>query len=240
MRHTCCVLATDIQWGTMAGGLAAAGTIGAVGIALIQVARERRARIRREQQVQSDRRRAHATRISAWLGEAERVPDREHINVGDDHTADRAFNWRTPIYVHNSSAEPVYEVVAGIVFIQGTAPRTLERLLDLQHRSWQSAREHKETGEDVEQAFRTYSRRPATTTGIIPPGTWRVWVRGRGWTSILSGRGGVDVAFVDRNGTSWVRRAMGALDELTERPLAHFQPHGFHGLHDLVPAERVG
>lgn len=222
----------------MAGGFAAVGTIGAVGVALRQVARERASRIKREQQDQSDRHRAHASLISAWLGDPEQVPHSERREY-ENPTDDRTYNWRTPIYIHNSSSEPIYEVVSGIVFIQGAGPRTLEGILDLRQERRRDVIERQTKGTDVEKEAYAFGRDPVMTTGIIPPGTWRVWIQGKGWTSILSGRGGVDVAFVDRNGTSWVRRAMGPLEELNERPLAHFQPHGLHGPHEFHPPERV-
>ena len=53
----------------------------------------------------------------------------------------------------------------------------------------------------------------------------------------MSGRGGVDVAFVDRAGVSWARRAMGPLDELPMRPLEHFGKHGLFGPHEFQVPE---
>ena len=64
-------------------------------------------------------------------------------------------------------------------------------------------------------------------------------VQGKGWTRILSGRGGVDVAFVDRGGANWVRRAMGRLEELPERPLEHFGHHGLFGPYEFQTPERT-
>ena len=167
------------------------------------------------------------------------IPEAQRVET-EDAQEDAEFNYRTPIYVHNSSAEPIYEVVAGIVFIQGAAPHTLEGILELRQQLAQQAAELAAKGEDVSTEQLVGQRQPVTTTGIVPPGTWRVWVHGRGWTSILSGRGGVDVAFVDRAGVSWVRRAMGPLDELPMRPLEHFGQHGLHGPYEFQAPERVG
>lgn len=227
-----------IQWGDFATWVAAIGTVSAVIVALVQVARERAARVRRENQDRSDRHSAHARLISAWMGTAEAVPESDRVEY-NDADADRAFNYRTPIYVQNSSAEPIYEVVVGIVFIQGAAPRTLEGILDLRRQRREETADLAAKGVDVTREQRAFQRDPVTTSGIVPPGTWRVWIAGKGWTSIMSGRGGVDVAFVDRAGVSWVRRAMGPLEELSQRPLKHFFEHGLHGPHEFQTPDRV-
>ena len=33
------------------------------------------------------------------------------------------YNWQTPLYVSNTSAEPIYEVVVGLAHVQGTGIR---------------------------------------------------------------------------------------------------------------------
>lgn len=45
------------------------------------------------------------------------------------------------------------------------------------------------------------------------------------------------MAFVDWAGVSWIRRAMGELDELPDRPLTYLQKFGFYGPHDFDPPE---
>ena len=123
-----------VQWGDVATWVASVGTVMAVVVALVQVARERRARLKQEVRDRAERHVAHASLISGWLGPAEAVPETQRVNYGDAEM-DAEYNYRTPIYIHNSSAEPVYEVVTGIVFIQGAgAPRTLERMLDFRSR----------------------------------------------------------------------------------------------------------
>lgn len=230
--------AGDIQWGDFATWVAAVGTVSAVVVALVQVARERSTRLSREARDRNERHLAHARLISAWTGPAEAVPQTERVDYGDDE-ADAAYHYRTPVYVQNSSAEPIYEVVVGIVFIQGAAPRTLEGILDLHHQRHEQTAELTRKGADVATGQNAFRGDPATTSGIVPPGTWRLWVSGKGWTSIMAGRGGVDIAFVDRAGVSWVRRAMGPLDELPTRPLEHFGQHGLHGPHEFQVPERV-
>lgn len=231
-----------VQWGDVATWVASVGTVLAVVVALIQVARERRARLAAEARDRADRHLAHARLISAWLGPAEAVPAEQHVNYGAGD-ADWMYNYRTPIYIHNSSAEPIYEVVTGIVFIQGAgAPRALEDMLSFRQRRRSESAELVAKGvEGAEGELRAFQRDPITTVGIVPPGTWRVWIGGKGWTSILSGRGGVDVAFVDRAGVSWVRRAMGQLDELSARPLEHFGKHGLYGPYQFqTPEDATG
>jgi hypothetical protein len=225
----------DLQWGDVATWVASIGTVSAVIVALVQVARERNARLAREVQDRADRHICHASLISAWLGPAQAVPESRRVNCGVE--LDAAYNCRTPIYVHNSSAEPIYEVVTGVVFIQGGgAPRTLEGMLDLRNHHRQEAAKLAENGIDVSKDP-SYRRDPITTIGIVPPGTWRVWIQGKGWTSILSGRGGADIAFVDRAEVSWVRRAMGPLEELSVRPLEHFTQHGLFGPYEFQVPE---
>ena len=225
--------------GDVATWVAAIGTVSAVVVALVQVARERSARLTQEAQDRTDRHLAHARLISAWTGPAEAIPEAERVEYGDAES-DPAFNYRTPIYVHNSSAEPIYEIVVGVVFIQGAAPRTLEGILDLRQRRRQQTAELAAKGVDVSTEQRAFQGDPVTTAGIVPPGTWRVWIQGKGWTSIMAGRAGVDVAFVDRAGVSWVRRAMGPLEELPMRPLEHFGQHGLYGPHEFQAPERMG
>jgi hypothetical protein len=149
--------------------------------------------------------------VAAYMG-AQDKPSGEEAPAGDQG--------RTAFYLANNSSEPVYSVVVGLVFVQGTGPRTLEAMIDLNHRQ--------------------YNRRgPVTTVSILPGGLYRVWIEGVGWHRILSGRAGVDIAFTDRAGAHWLRRATGQLDELPEPPLEYFQAWNFYGPHDFQTPERV-
>ena len=42
------------------------------------------------------------------------------------------YNWQTPLYVSNTSAEPIYEVVVGLAHVQGTGRRSLEDFIKFQ------------------------------------------------------------------------------------------------------------
>src|SRR5207245_7221638 len=118
---------------------------------------------------------------------------------------------RTGIDLFNSSQMPIYGLVVGIVFIQGAGPETLETRLALDSKS----------------------AMPLTAVSILPPGTFRVWIPGTGWSSIMSGRAGAEVAFTDRAGRHWIRRADGELVELHETPLEYFERCGLDGPYEL-------
>ena len=128
-----------------------------------------------------------------------------------DYGPDNEHTW---VNLVNGSDEPVYRLVVAIVFIQGTAPDTTERWLD----EW--VKDHPERA------------RPLTTLGILPPGRSRVSIQGR-WTGGLGGRSGAEIAFTDRAGSHWIRRATGKLEELPLEPLEYFKHWGLFGPHDL-------
>jgi len=72
---------------------------------------------------------------------------------------------RTAIDLINSSDEPVYRLVAAIVFIQGAGSQTIERLLEYSKRK------------EVRGV-------PIATVSILPPrGAFRVWIPGLGWSA---------------------------------------------------------
>ena len=113
--------------------------------------RERDDRLRAEalKEAEGRERRQQAERISGWPGQGS-LPT-------------------TPLILLNRSDEPVYEVVATLVLIQGGAARR---------------------GEDyIPSGYRR-------VISILPPGRWRVNVDG-GWAG-MSRRPGVEVAFTDR------------------------------------------
>lgn len=102
---------------------------------------------------------------------------------------------RQPLIVLNRSDEPIYEAVVTLVLIQGDGARR---------------------GEDLAPELQEYR----VTTGIIPPGRWRVHVEG-GWGGMYR-KPGVEIAFTDSAGVNWVRRASGRLEEIAEVPFDHF------------------
>jgi hypothetical protein len=201
-----------INWGDVPTWVAAVGTVGTLASALWQIQTERQRRLASEEQLRAERHIEQARLVAAYLGEEERSepePETPHDDQG-----------RTSVFLVNNSAEPVYSVVVGIVFVQGAGPRSLEDMLKLNH----------------EQDQRLG---PVTTVSILPGGLYQVWITGTGWARILSGRAGVEIAFSDAAGAHWIRRATGRLDELTAPPLEYLQQFDFYGPHDFQTPKRV-
>ncbi len=201
-----------IQWGDVPTWVAAVGTVGTLASALWQIQTERKRRIASDELLRSEQHVRQARLVAAYLGEEQR-PESETQIAGHE-------GGRTEVFLVNNSSEPVYSVVVGIVFVQGAGPHSLEEMLKLNHEQYQR-------------------RGPVTTVSIVPGGLYRVWIAGTGWTRILSGRGGVEVAFSDAAGAHWIRRSTGKLDELAMRPLEHMQQAGLFGPHDFQTPERV-
>jgi hypothetical protein len=90
----------------------------------------------------------------------------------------------------------VHRLVVGIVFIQGAAPRTLE--------DWLKPELAPVGNGGVRPAT-------VTTVSILPSGHWQVWIYEAAF-GVMAGRIGAEVAFTDRAGRYWVRRATRPLD----------------------------
>jgi hypothetical protein len=186
-----------INFGDVPTWVAAIGTVGTLGAALLQIGSERSRRLSQEAADREERRRDQARLIAGWVG-----PIEQETEDSGPHT------W---IILSNGSPEPVYGVYAAIVFIQGAAPHTGEEWHRLQEQG-------QESGE-----YPQY--RSTTTASILPPGRWRVRVPQAAW-GITGGRIGAEVAFTDRASVHWVRRATGTLEELATRPFDHFDLTG--------------
>lgn len=182
--------------------VAAVGTVGALSTALFQIRTERQYRLQTEAVDRAERHQAQARLISAFVGPVELTPQRDDLT-------------RSWIYLINGSEEPVYRLLVGIVFMQGTAPQTTERWFA------EILKDH------------PARQRPFTTLSILPPGRWRVSIKGEvgGGTG---DRRGAEIAFTDRADAHWIRRASGKLEELPEEPLKYFEKWDLHGPHDLV------
>jgi hypothetical protein len=194
------VLRHDVHWGDIPTWVAAIGTVAAIGVALFQIDRERRERQRLERREADERHRSHARLISA-------VPGADaYVAVTPPHRANDS-----PIDLLNTSQEPVYNIVVGLVYIQGAnAPQTTEAFIEAERRI-------------------TGGWPPTTTVPIVLPGHWRVWVREMNWAGAggMGARLGAEVAFTDRNGSHWIRRANGDLEQLPSDALAYFSALGF-------------
>ncbi len=205
-----------LSFGDAPAWLAAIGTVGTLSLALLQIRTERAHRIRRDAADREERHWSQARLVSAWAGPPE--PDLSA------HGANDGPRGRTPIYLLNGSLEPVYTLVVSIVFIQGAAPHTTEKMLE--------AARPRDSGNAWAQA-------PVTTLSILPPGNWRIWIPGTHWAGVLAGRSGAEVAFSDRAGAHWVRRALGKLEELPKPPFEYFQQWQLYGPYALEVPEPV-
>jgi hypothetical protein len=193
--------AMSIQIGDVATWVASIGTIGALGAALWQIRNERKRRIAQEIQDRSERHQSQARLVAAWIGEIEYATEDSSYDDG-----------RTAIELLNGSAEPIYSLVTGLVYIQGAAPESMEAWFELRKRS--------EPDNQVSS--------PILLLSILPPGRWRIWLPASAW-GVLGGRIGAEVAFTDRAGAHWVRRGTGELEELPTSPFEHFEAHGMYG-----------
>lgn len=196
-----------VNFGDAPTWVAAIGTVGALGAALFQINSERNRRLEAESLQRDELHRAHSRLISAWPGPVIWPPD-PNRQVG-----------RTAIDCSNASDEPVYNVVVGIAFIQGAAPRTTEGLLQ----------------SDLGQRAGT----PTTTLNVLPPGKWRAWIPRSDWASFMGARVGAEIAFTDRAGSHWLRRANGELIELEQDPLSYFAQFGFYPPHEFQKPEPI-
>ncbi|MDT7728436.1 MAG: hypothetical protein QOI21_5012 [Actinomycetota bacterium] len=118
----------------------------------------------------------------------------------------------TPITILNRSDEPVYNVVVNMVYIQGAAPQTGEELI----------------GRDELHDH-------VNLIPVLPPGEWAIEGPG-GWCG-MNRAPGAEIAFTDRAGVHWVRRALGELTELDKPAPTYYKislPAGFTHLHRAV------
>jgi hypothetical protein len=168
--------------------------------------KELEASLKQREDEAAERHRAHARMISVMLG--------------PNAPASKGTRRRIAIDLINGSAEPVYGLVVGLVYIQGAGPAVLERWLEIRQ---------KHPDRSV----------PITTVSILPAGDFRIWITDTYGLGIPSGRLAAEVAFTDRNNVHWIRRATGQLEELNQEPLRHFAELGFYGPHALLTPQRI-
>jgi hypothetical protein len=114
------------------------------------------------------------------------------------------------IYFSNTSGEPVYELIAYLVYVQGAAAST---------------------GEEVESFFRgdPYQNYPGVgvwdvraIVQILPPGNFHLKLESYP-DHPQQGQLGLEVAFSDGSGGHWVRRVpSGVLEPLASGPVEHY------------------
>jgi hypothetical protein len=174
----------DVQYGDLPTWVAAIGTAGALAVAFLQIRTERRARKAREAEERRHTRRRQAVRISSWIASSD---DMAQVGWQDSSSLPRYG-----AVLLNNSEEPVYEVAASLVSIQGAGPSASKGDGRLEYRAYLS---------------------------VVPPG--RHLADLGTCDSWPSGRAGVDLLFTDATGVHWLRRANGALDEV-DAPSAEY------------------
>jgi hypothetical protein len=106
----------------------------------------------------------------------------------------------TYIDLYNSTGAPVFKAIVSLVFIQGLGWRTGKQLAQMP-----------QTASEYQRAVQ-----------IIPTGRSRIHIYG-GWGT-LAARPGVEIAYRDESGRSWLRTADGRLESIRE------DPSGYYGL----------
>jgi hypothetical protein len=112
---------------------------------------------------------------------------------------------RTPICLMNNAYAPVYRLVAGMVAVRGDGPQKIEDILQA-----------RQPGQGV----------PVTTISILPPGLSQVVIKNTERSGVGEGRAGVETAFTDMQGSHWIRRATGELEEIPCEPFEHYAKAG--------------
>lgn len=107
-----------------------------------------------------------------------------------DRPEDNRFVWRF-VVLRNESESPVYDVIVTCVGISGAGPSF--------------------KGEDNLPTFPS-----RVCVGTLPPGAWCIWLPTEG--SGMGVRTAPETAFTDANGTLWVRRGNGKLEEIPMEP----------------------
>jgi hypothetical protein len=180
----------------IAGGavIAALGTVAVAVFAQVQIKDERSARQHTEAEQRSAEIRKQAEQVTAWT---------VATNNSGFPTSPGPFGRQvTYVDLNNGSSAPVYGVVVSLVFVQGAGPRTGQEL---------SAERRRVQG---------YPGLTQRTLLDIPPGRTGTYVNGE-WPG-MSKRAGIEIAFTDQAGYSWVRYSNGSLESIAKRPLEYY------------------
>lgn len=113
------------------------------------------------------------------------------------------------IVIQNDSGLPVYNVVISLVLVQGAGPKTGEEVASLERSQKSIAPNENASGCDQLR----------TEVFLVPPGRWEVELVAHG--AGMSARPGIEIAYRDAKGSSWIRRANGILVEIHRDPFEY-------------------
>lgn len=119
----------------------------------------------------------------------------EEGRIRTDQPEDNRFVWQF-VVLRNESESPVYDAIVTCVGISGAGPSF--------------------KGEDNRPVFPN-----RVCVGTLPPGAWYIWLPTEGHG--MGVRTAPETAFTDANGTSWVRRGNGRLEEIPMEPASFYR-----------------
>ncbi len=181
-----------VNAGLIIEGATAVGTVGTLIWAVVNGLNLRRQADYDRRQADVERRLDQARRVCGWATAVGQLPQK---TTGG---GPRLYSHR--LNLSNSSPEPVHELVAYLVWVQGSGPRT---------------------GEEME-AFSEVMRMRAIIQ-VLPPGNFSLILDGPS-NAPMQGRLGVEIAFTDGAGRHWVRRVPSAkLESLDIAPVEHYK-----------------
>jgi hypothetical protein len=123
----------------------------------------------------------------------------QHISAWITGQKDDSNGMYLTCKLYNASDTPVYDVVITPVFVQGAGPTKSEDV-------WkQNLSGHMYGG----------------VTGILPPGKFQTGIPFGG--NIPSGQIGLEIAFTDASGNSWIVRSKGVINQITKDPFKYYQ-----------------
>lgn len=200
----------EINAALIVSTLSAIGTVGALIWAVLNGLQLRR-------EAEADRRKAEATDAAAVaekrIDQARRVCGWiTRAGLTENQTVLHPYGQR--VLLSNTSTEPAYELVAYLVWSQGAAPHTGEQLQTHPYENLRGIR---------------------AIVQVLPPGNFQLFLEGP-TNQPMQGQLGLEVAFTDAAGRSWVRRVpSGDLQELENGPVQHYNIGRPLQYHQIAP-----
>ncbi|QNJ90988.1 hypothetical protein HZU40_22510 [Mycolicibacterium fluoranthenivorans] len=190
-------LTTD-AWNSIGTWIAAVGTVGATGMAV---------RSARQARTIAEQSRADALEVRREEAAAKKIDQASKICawIGVPDATDWGPVSGDVVKLSNTSDQPVHSVIVYLVWVQGAAPRTGEK---------QEAHSRAHESSDINTM--------RAVVQVLPPGESELYfaeIESRPPQGVL----GVELAFTDRAGVHWVRRAgTSELITLHNDPIKHY------------------